>query len=47
MIQKSSGLVDWCFIGAPEDNVHTPDELVYKTDAKAMVALYLYLVDHL
>ena len=47
MIQKSSALLDWCFIGAPEDNVHTPDELVYKSDIKAMIDLYLYLVKHL
>jgi putative aminopeptidase FrvX len=47
MIQKSSGLIDWCFIGAPEDHVHTPDELVYKSDVQAMIALYSYLVEHL
>ncbi len=23
---------DWCFIGAPEDNVHSPDEIVDKRD---------------
>lgn len=47
MIQKSSSLIDWCFIGAPEDHVHTPDELVYKSDVQAMIALYSYLVEHL
>ncbi len=47
MLQKSSALIDWCFIGAPEDNVHTPDELVYKKDIEAMIQLYTYLVQHL
>jgi putative aminopeptidase FrvX len=36
---------DWCFIGAPEDNVHTPDEKVYKSDIKAMVSLYKVLME--
>lgn len=38
---------DWCFIGAPEDNVHTPDEKVYKKDIKGMVALYKVLMEKL
>jgi acetylornithine deacetylase/succinyl-diaminopimelate desuccinylase-like protein len=38
---------DWCFVGAPEDNVHTPDEKVYKSDIKAMVNLYKVLMDKL
>lgn len=44
VLQKSSLPIDWCFIGAPEDNVHTPDEKVYKTDIVAMIALYSYLL---
>ena len=28
MLQKSSSLWDWCFIGAPEMNMHTPNEKV-------------------
>ncbi len=31
---------DWCFVGAPEDHVHSPDEIVYKEDIKNMTALY-------
>jgi putative aminopeptidase FrvX len=38
---------DWCFIGAPEDNVHTPNEKVYKNDIDAMVKLYKVLMDKL
>lgn len=47
VLQKSSLPIDWCFIGAAEDNVHTPDEKVFKSDIDAMVALYKYLMDHL
>lgn len=44
VLQKSDLAIDWCFIGAPEDNVHTPDEKVYKSDIKAMIALYNHLM---
>ena len=47
MLQKSSQPVDWCFIGAAEDNVHTPDEKVHKYDIMTMVELYKYLMKHL
>lgn len=40
VLQKSDLPIDWCFIGAPEDNVHTPDEKVHKADILSMVALY-------
>ncbi len=46
-LQRSPYPFDWCFIGAPEDNVHTPDEKVHKNDIKAMVGLYQYLMKHL
>ena len=46
-LQKSSYPFDWCFIGAPEDHVHSPDEKVHKSDINAMVALYKYLMIHL
>lgn len=46
-IQKSPYPIDWCFIGAPESNVHTPDELVYKKDFEAMVKAYCYLMSKL
>ncbi|KAA3436591.1 M20/M25/M40 family metallo-hydrolase [Rufibacter hautae] len=38
---------DWCFIGAPEDNVHSPDEIVHKNDIYAMVDLYKLLMQKL
>jgi putative aminopeptidase FrvX len=38
---------DWCFVGAPEDNVHTPDEIVHKKDIESMVALYRVLMEKL
>jgi len=39
-LQVSPYPFDWCFVGAPEDNVHSPDEIVHKNDIKSMVALY-------
>ena len=38
---------DWCFIGAPEDNVHSPDEIVDKRDIASMLALYQELMRQL
>ncbi|QHL89056.1 aminopeptidase [Nibribacter ruber] len=38
---------DWCFIGAPEDYVHSPDEIVHKRDIQAMVDLYKVLMQKL
>jgi putative aminopeptidase FrvX len=46
-LQKSDLLIDWCFIGAAEDNVHTPNEIVAKYDIVCMVELYRYLMKHL
>ncbi len=47
VLQHSDLPMDWCFIGAPEDNVHTPDEKVFKHDIMCMVELYRYLMVHL
>lgn len=47
VLQKSDLPMDWCFIGAAEDNVHTPDEKVFKYDIMTMVELYKYLMVHL
>ncbi len=47
VLQKSHLPIDWCFIGAPEDNVHTPDEKVFKKDIAAMIELYRYLMKFL
>tara|TARA_R110002096_G_scaffold136909_8_gene289882 strand:+ start:19826 stop:20755 length:930 start_codon:yes stop_codon:yes gene_type:complete len=46
-IQRAPYPIDWCFIGAPEDNVHMPDEKVHKKDIDSMIALYEYLMKHL
>ena len=42
-LQRSPYPFDWCFIGAPEDFVHTPDEKVHKSDIKSMTQMYDYL----
>lgn len=46
-LQRSPYPFDWCFVGAPEDNVHTPDEKVHKKDMVSMVSLYNYLMEKL
>ncbi len=47
VIQKGGNLIDWCFIGAAEANVHSPKELVYKSDIKSMVDMYSMLMKSL
>ncbi len=46
-LQKSDLPFDWCFIGAPEDHVHTPDEKVHKFDLAEMVKIYQVLMEKL
>lgn len=46
-IQFSSYAIDWCFIGAPEDNVHSPNEKVALYDLKCMIELYKFLMSRL
>ena len=46
-IQKSPFPVDWCFIGAPEQNVHSPKEKVHKKDMKSMLQIYSLLMKKL
>jgi putative aminopeptidase FrvX len=46
-LQNSSYPFDWCFIGAPSDNVHTPNERVHKKDIVSMTNLYKLLMDKL
>ena len=46
-LQKSDYPWDWCFVGAPEDHVHSPDEKVHKADIKSMVDLYTILLKEL
>jgi putative aminopeptidase FrvX len=47
MLQRSHLPIDWLFIGAPEDHVHTPNELVYKFDIMCMVEMYRFLMINL
>ncbi|HEX8349608.1 MAG TPA: M20/M25/M40 family metallo-hydrolase [Hymenobacter sp.] len=46
-LQHSAYPWDWCFVGAPEDNVHSPDEIVDKRDIASMLALYRVLMQEL
>lgn len=47
MLQQTDLPFDWCFIGAPEDNVHSPNEKVHLNDLKAMTDLYKVLMEKL
>lgn len=47
MLQKTDLPIDWLFIGAPEDFVHSPDEKVFKYDIMCMVELYRFLMKKL
>jgi len=46
-LQSSEYPFDWCFIGAPESNVHSPNEKVYKKDIESMIAAYELLLKKL
>jgi putative aminopeptidase FrvX len=46
-LQKSNYPWDWCFVGAPENYVHSPDEKVHKSDIQSMVDLYKVLLKEL
>lgn len=46
-LQKSDYPWDWCFIGAAEDNVHSPDEKVHKNDIESMIKIYSLLLKEL
>ncbi|WP_305981725.1 M20/M25/M40 family metallo-hydrolase [Roseivirga thermotolerans] len=46
-LQASPYPIDWCFVGTPEDNVHSPDELVHKSDIVSMIQLYSTLMKRL
>jgi putative aminopeptidase FrvX len=43
-VQFSPYAIDWCFIGAAEDLVHSPDEKVSLRDLESMVQVYQYLL---
>ena len=46
-IQMSPYLIDWCFIGVPQENPHTPIEKVAISDMESMFKLYQYLLQYL
>lgn len=46
-LQRSPYPWDWCFVGAPESLVHSPNEKVHKKDIDAMVRLYEVLMKKL
>ena len=46
-LQRGAIPWDWCFIGTPEEEVHSPDEIVHKKDIENMVALYRVIMKEL
>ncbi len=46
-LQKQPYPIDWCFVGAAEDLVHSPDEKVSKRDIESMMEAYRILVKEL
>jgi len=46
-LQASPYPFDWCFIGAAEDNVHSPKETVDKKDLLSMIEIYNVLLEEL
>lgn len=46
-VQFSPYAIDWCFIGAAEDNVHTPNEKVSLVDLDSMINMYKFLIEKL
>lgn len=46
-VQFSPYAIDWCFIGAAEDFVHTPNEKVSLLDLDSMVRMYQFLMKEL
>ena len=46
-LQKSSYRFEWCFLGAAEDFVHSPNEKVHKNDINHMRNLYDLLMKKL
>jgi putative aminopeptidase FrvX len=46
-LQTSPYPFDWCFVGAPQQNPHTPNEKVHKRDIKSMIELYSVLMKEL
>jgi putative aminopeptidase FrvX len=46
-LQTSPYPMDWCFVGAPEQRPHTPEEKVHKHDVQTMITLYEWLMKDL
>ncbi|MDH5379559.1 MAG: aminopeptidase [Cyclobacteriaceae bacterium] len=46
-VQVSPYPIDWCFIGAPEENVHSPHEKVHVDDILSMGEMYKFLMKNL
>lgn len=46
-LQMAEYAWDWCFVGAAEQFVHTPDEKVHKKDIEGMINLYKALMKDL
>jgi putative aminopeptidase FrvX len=46
-LQTSPYPFDWCFVGAPEQHAHSPNEKVHKHDIKSMIELYEVLMKEL
>ena len=46
-LQQSPYPIDWCFIGAAEQHVHSPEEKVHRLDIDGMIDLYKYLMKRL
>jgi putative aminopeptidase FrvX len=46
-LQMAENVWDWCFVGAAEQFVHTPNEKVHKKDIEGMIDLYKALMKDL
>jgi len=46
-VHDSPHAIDWCFVGAPESNIHSPEEQVHVADLEAMIDLYKYFMKKL
>ncbi len=46
-LQRSPYPFDWCFVGAPHQNAHSPKERVFKNDVQSMIQLYHHLMREL
>jgi putative aminopeptidase FrvX len=46
-LQRTPYPFDWCFVGAPEKDPHTPNERVHKKDIESMIKLYEWAMKEL